>query len=94
MYGVLWGERRKTLEVGVVGGMRSHGASLLLVASGQRRDLHLAPSLSQPGLWSVVTVVKATKNYGVYVQFGSVYICWIAVVLLSYHGRCKRSVIE
>lgn len=27
------------------------------------RDLHLAPSLSQPGLQSVVTVVKATKNY-------------------------------
>ena len=38
---------RKTLGAGVVGGMRSNGALLLLVASGQR-DLHLAPSLSQP----------------------------------------------
>ena len=81
--GVLWG--RKTLEAGVVGGMRSHGASLLLVA-GQRRDLHLAPSLSQPrDLFS-----KATEN-----SMCAVWIrlyMWIAVVLLSYHSRCKRSV--
>lgn len=63
MYGVLWGEGRKTLEAGVVGGMRSHGASLLLVASGQRRDLHLAPSLSQPRALTNYIVSKATGNY-------------------------------